>query len=67
MVQAVLADRPGERSDDVVLSEDLGRGLGPVPPVQSLMLLLARHVPPAVRLAAPPKREGGRAPTVDHG
>ena len=45
VVQPVLADRAGERADDVVLPEHLGGRLRPVPPVQGLVLRLVRHVP----------------------
>ena len=51
VVQAVLADRAGEGAHDVVLPEHLGRRLRAVPPVQRLVLLLVRHVPPLAVVA----------------
>ena len=48
VVQAVLADGAGQRADDVVLPQHLGRRLRPVPPVQRLVLLLLSHVAPTL-------------------
>ena len=62
VVETAVADGAGERTHDVILAEDLGRSLRPIPPVERLVLPVLRHLP---RSLPPPTQRCDRAPTVD--
>ena len=45
VMEAAVTDGAGERPHDMILTEHLGRRLGPVPPVERLVLPVLRHLP----------------------